>query len=399
VNDRFLRSITVGKGDQEKMPRDTQFDITVASEIMAVLALTSDLKDMRERLGRMAIGSSRSGDPVTADDLGIGGALAVLMKDAIMPNILQTLEGTPVLVHAGPFANIAHGNNSILADKIALKLAGEDGFVVTEAGFGSDIGGEKFFDIKCRYSGLIPNCAVLVSTVRALKMHGGGAVVTPGQPLHPSYTTEDLDLLSKGISNLVRHIENLRKFGVPVVVAVNRFNSDTQAEIDLICKSAVAAGAEGAYLATHWAEGGKGAEELAKAVVQACKKPRAFQFLYPLELSIKEKIEAICKGIYRAEKVEYSPAAEKKIETFTRQGFSNLPICIAKTHLSFSTDPTLKGAPTGFTVTVRDIRASVGAGFIFPLLGDMPTIPGLPIRPVYYDIDIDPVTGKIKGLS
>lgn len=403
TNDRFLRQITVGQGKEEKgFERTTQFDIAVASELMAILALSTGLADMRERIGRMVVAASKAGAPVTADDLGVAGALTVLMKDTIFPNLLQTLEGTPVFVHAGPFANIAHGNSSIVADQIALKLVGAKGFVVTEAGFGSDIGCEKFFDIKCRASGLKPNCQILVATVRALKMHGGGPPVVAGNALDKAYTEEHLDLVAKGAVNLARHIENSRQFGVPVVVAVNRFNTDTQAEIDLVVKLAKEAGAVGAYACSHWAEGGKGITDLAAAVAATCDAPPAgpgFQFLYPLDQSIKAKIEAICHKIYRAAKVEYSPEAEVKIERFTKQGFAGLPICIAKTHLSFSTDPKLKGAPEGFSVTVRDLRASVGAGFLYPLLGDMPTMPGLPTRPVYYDIDIDPVTGKIVGLS
>lgn len=400
TSDRMLRQITIGQGPEEKgMTRVTGFDITVASEIMAVLALTTDLADMRERLGRMVIGTNRAGTPVTADDLGVGGALTVLMKDAIMPNLMQTLEGTPAFVHAGPFANIAHGNSSIVADKIALKLVGEDGFVLTEAGFGADIGMEKFFNIKCRYSGLVPNCVVLVATIRALKMHGGGPKVVAGQPLDAAYTEENLELLQKGGSNLVRMVQNARHFGVPVVVAVNRFSTDTEAETDLVRRMAIAAGAEDAVMTNHWAEGGAGAVELGRAIIAACQKRASFRFLYPLEMSIKDKIETIVREMYGGAGVEYSPQAEKKIELYTRNGFDKLPICMAKTHLSLSHDPNLKGAPTGFIVPVRDIRASVGAGYLYPLLGAMSTMPGLPTRPGYYDIDLDPQTGRIIGLS
>jgi formyltetrahydrofolate synthetase len=400
TNDRMLREINIGQGVEEKgMTRITGFDITVASEIMAVLALTTSLADMRERLGRMVIGMSRSGHPVTADDLGVGGALAVMMKDAIMPNLMQTLEGTPAFIHAGPFANIAHGNSSIVADQIALKLVGEDGFVVTEAGFGADIGFEKFCDIKCRYSGLQPDCAVLVATIRALKMHGGGPKVTAGQPLHPSYASENLELVERGCANLVKMIENVRLYGIPVVVCVNRFRTDTTAEIDLVRKTATAAGADSAEESDHWAEGGAGAADLATAVVAACEKPHNFRFLYPLELSIKEKIETIVRKIYGGAGVEYLPEAERKIAVYTRCGFDKLPICMAKTHLSLSHDPTLKGAPTGFIVPVRDVRASVGAGFLYPLLGAMSTMPGLPTRPAYYDVDLDPQRGAVVGLS
>jgi methylenetetrahydrofolate dehydrogenase (NADP+)/methenyltetrahydrofolate cyclohydrolase/formyltetrahydrofolate synthetase/formate--tetrahydrofolate ligase len=400
TNDRFLRQITVGQGPEEKgATRSTGFDIAVASEIMAILALTTSLADMKERFGRMVIGSSRAGEPVTADDIGVTGALMVLMKDAIMPNLMQTIEGTPAFVHAGPFANIAHGNSSIVADQIALKLAGSDGYVLTEAGFGADMGMEKFFNIKCRYSGLTPDCVVLVATIRALKMHGGGPKVVAGKPLAHEYTRENLDLLEKGCSNLIRHIGNARNFGIPVVVAVNRFKDDTDAEVQLVRKLAKAAGAEDAVVSNHWAEGGAGAVDLAHAVVAACKKPSKFKFLYPLEMSIKDKIETIVREMYGGAGVEYSPEAEKKIEVYTRQGFDKIPMCMAKTHLSISHDPNLKGAPSGFTVPVRDIRASVGAGFLYPLLGTMATMPGLSTRPGYYDIDVDTETGRIIGLS
>jgi len=400
TNDRMLRQITIGQGPEEKgMTRVTGFDMAVASEIMAILALATSLKDMRERLGRMVIGSSRAGDPVTADDLGTGGALTVLMKDTLMPNLMQTIEGTPAFVHAGPFANIAHGNSSIVADQIALKLVGPEGYVLTEAGFGADMGMEKFFNIKCRYSGLVPDCVVLVATIRALKMHGGGPKVVAGQPLAHVYTEENLELLEKGCSNLAKMIADARTFGVPVVVAVNRFKNDTEAEINLVRRLAVAAGAEDAVQANHWAEGGAGALDLANAVVEACRKPSEFHFLYPLEMSIKQKIETIVREMYGGAGVEYSPEAEIKIERYTRQGFDKLPICMAKTHLSLSHDPNLKGAPTGFIVPVRDVRASVGAGFVYPLLGTMATMPGLSTRPGYYEIDLDTETGRIIGLS
>jgi formyltetrahydrofolate synthetase len=400
TNDRFLRQITIGQGPEEKgATRTTGFDIAVASEIMAILALTTSLADMKERFGRMVIGSSRAGEPVTADDIGVTGALMVLMKDAIMPNLMQTIEGTPAFVHAGPFANIAHGNSSIVADQIALKLAGPDGYVLTEAGFGADMGMEKFFNIKCRYSGLTPDCVVLVATIRALKMHGGGPKVVAGKPLAHAYTEENLDLLEKGCSNLVRHIGNARNFGIPVVVAVNQFKDDTPAEMELVRKISKAAGAEDAVVSNHWAKGGAGAVELAHAVVSACQKPSHFKFLYPLDISIKDKIETIVREMYGGAGVEYSPEAEKKIEVYTRQGFDKIPMCMAKTHLSISHDPNLKGAPSGFTVPVRDIRASVGAGFLYPLLGTMATMPGLSTRPGYYDIDLDTETGRIIGLS
>ncbi len=396
TSDRFLRGITVGMGDEEKgHNRETGFDITVASEIMAVLALTTGLKDMRERLGKMVIGLSRSGEAISAEDIGIAGALTVLMRDAIKPNLMQTLEGTPVFVHAGPFANIAHGNSSILADQIALKLAD---YVVTESGFGSDIGMEKFMDIKCRTSGLVPNVVVLVSTVRALKMHGGGPKVVAGKPLDAAYTDENLDLLRAGVPNMQHHIKIARKFGIPVVVAVNTFATDTLAELELIRQAAIEAGAEDAVVSRHWGEGGAGAEDLAKAVVKAAEKPTSFKFLYPLDKSIKEKIQIIAREVYGADGVDYSPEAEEQITAYTRLGFDKLPICMAKTHLSLTADPTIKGVPTGFRIMVREVRASVGAGFLYPLLGKMSTMPGLPTRPAFYDIDLDLDTGKVIGL-
>jgi methylenetetrahydrofolate dehydrogenase (NADP+) / methenyltetrahydrofolate cyclohydrolase / formyltetrahydrofolate synthetase len=396
TNDRFLREIEVGLGPEEKgKTRRTGFDITVASEIMAILALTTDLADMRDRLGRMVIGTDRKGAAVTAEDLGVAGALTVLMKDAIKPNLMQTMEGTPALVHAGPFANIAHGQSSIIADRIALKLAD---YVITESGFGADIGMEKFFDIKCRYSGLIPQVVVLVATVRALKMHGGGPKVVAGRPLASQYTDENIELVTMGLPNMERHIQNALKYGVNVVVAVNSFKDDKPAEVELVRNAALKAGAMDAVVSTHWMDGGTGAIELAKAVIKAAETPSNFKFLYPLELSIKEKIETICKEIYGAEGVDYSPEAEAKIALYTKLGFANLPLCMAKTHLSFTTDASVKGAPTGFRVPVRDIRASVGAGFIYPLLGEMRTMPGLPTRPVFYDVDLDLETGKVLGL-
>jgi formyltetrahydrofolate synthetase len=399
ISDRFLRVIKVGLGPEEKgLVRETGFDITVASEIMAILALTTGLADMRERLGRIVIGTSKAGEPVTADDLGVAGALTVLMKDAIMPNLMQTVENTPAIVHAGPFANIAHGNSSIIADQIALRLVGRDGFVVTESGFGADCGMEKFMDIKCRASGLTPSAVVMVATVRALKMHGGGPKVVAGKPLAAEYTDENLDLLAKGLANLTAHIRNAKRFGVPVVVAINRFTADTDAEIDLIRNAAIAVGAEDAVPCTHWEEGGAGAIALAKAVMAACAKPADFKFLYPLDWDIKKKIETIAVEIYGADGVEYTPEAEAKIELYTRLGFDKLPICMAKTHLSLSHNPEWKGVPRNFKLPVRDIRASVGAGFLYPLCGDMRTMPGLPTRPVYYDVDLDLETGKVKGL-
>lgn len=396
VNDRFLREIQVGLGkDEAGFEHRSGYDITVASEIMAILALTTSLADMRDRLGRMIVATSKKGEAVTAEDLGVAGALTVLMKDAIKPNLMQSLEGTPAFVHAGPFANIAHGQSSVIADKIALKLAD---YVITESGFGADIGMEKFFDIKCRYSGLTPQVVVLVATVRALKMHGGGPKVVAGKPLASEYTEENIDLLRKGLPNMVQHIENALKFGVNVVVAVNFFATDTPAEVEVIRQAALEAGAMDAVVSCHWMDGGKGALALAEAVIKAAEKPSNFNFLYPLDQPIKTKIETICREMYRAEGVDYSPEAEAKIERFTKLGFADLPLCMAKTHLSFTDNAVVKGAPRGFRVRIRDIRASVGAGFLYPLLGEMRTMPGLPTRPVFYDVDLDLETGKVVGL-
>ena len=374
VNDRHLRSITVGKAPTEKgTERDTGFDISVASECMAILALSNDLGDMRDRLGRMVIATSRSGDPVTCDDIGAGGALTALMKDAIKPNIMQTLEGTPVFVHAGPFANISIGASSVLADKLALKLAGTEadedhnektGFVVTEAGFDFTMGGERFFNIKCRSSGLVPDVVIVVATVRALKVHGGGPEITPGGALHEVYRTENIDILKKGCVNLRKHISNARQYGIPVVVAINKFETDTDAEIAVVREEALAAGAADAISANHWVEGGKGAVELAKGVITASAQDKQLKLLYSLDGSVQERIERIGKIMYGADKVEFSELAQKKVDTYEKQGFGNLPICIAKTQYSLRHDPALKGAPTGFTVPIRDVRLAVGAGYL-----------------------------------
>uniref|UniRef100_A0A2K5XNR6 formate--tetrahydrofolate ligase n=1 Tax=Mandrillus leucophaeus TaxID=9568 RepID=A0A2K5XNR6_MANLE len=391
TNDRFLRKITIGQGNTEKgYFRQAQFDIAVASEIMAVLALTDSLADMKARLGRMVVASDKSGQPVTAEDLGVTGALTVLMKDAIKPNLMQTLEGTPVFVHAGPFANIAHGNSSVLADKIALKLVGEEGFVVTEAGFGADIGMEKFFNIKCRASGLVPNVVVLVATVRALKMHGGGPSVSK---LH--YVKTELN----GCCNLQKQIQIAQLFGVPVVVALNVFKTDTRAEIDLVCELAKRAGAFDAVPCYHWSVGGKGSVDLARAVREAASKRSQFQFLYDVQVrSIVDKIRTIAQAVYGAKDIELSPEAQAKIDRYTKQGFGNLPICMAKTHLSLSHEPDKKGVPRDFILPISDVRASIGAGFIYPLVGTMSTMPGLPTRPCFYDIDLDTETEQVKGL-
>ncbi|XP_074471605.1 monofunctional C1-tetrahydrofolate synthase, mitochondrial [Sebastes fasciatus] len=400
TNDRFLRKITVGQASTEKgQSRETGFDIAVASEIMAILALADSLEDMKNRLARMVVGTSRTGQPVTAEDLGVSGALAVLMKDAIKPTLMQTLEGTPVFVHAGPFANIAHGNSSVLADKLALKLVGRDGFVVTEAGFGADIGMEKFFNIKCRASGLRPDVVVLVATVRALKMHGGGPNVSAGAPLPREYIDENLSLVAGGChSNLRKQIQIAHLFGVPVVVALNVFKTDTQAEIDLVCQIAKECGASDAVPCHHWAQGGRGSVEMAQAVNEAASRPSDFQFLYDTEMPIVEKIRTIAQKVYGADDIELSPEATAKIDYYNQQDYGSLPICMAKTHLSLSHMPDKKGVPTGFVLPIRDVRASIGAGFIYPLVGTMSTMPGLPTRPCFYDIDLDPVTEEITGL-
>ena len=396
VNDAALRFIEIGQSEKwiDGPRRKTGFDISVSSEIMAILALADSPADMRKRLGRVIVAMNTSGDPVTADDLGCGGAMMVLMKDAIKPNLMQTLEGQPAFVHAGPFANIAHGNSSILADRIALKLAD---YVVTESGFGADIGMEKFFDVKCRTSGLAPDCVVLVATIRALKMHGGGPKVVPGKPLAAEYTQENLPLLEKGVCNLVRNIEIAKMFGVPVVVAINQFPDDTPAEVELARKAAEAAGAEAAVMSNHWAEGGKGATDLAEAVVAACEKPADFKLLYPDKMSIKEKIETIAKKVYLADGVKFEPLAERQIASYEKAGLSNLPICMAKTHLSLSHDPALKGVPKGFTVPIVEVRASAGAGFLYPLLGTMRTMPGLPSVPAFMNVDLDG-DGEVVGM-
>ena len=397
INDRALRNVMTGMGAKGDGPlRQGGFDITVASELMAILALASDLKDMRARIGRMVMALDKKGKPLTAEDFGVAGAMTVLMKDALMPNLLQTLEENGALVHAGPFANIAHGNSSVMADRFGIHMAD---YLVTESGFGADVGMEKFFHIKCRNSGLTPNCVVLVATVRALKMHGGGPKVTPGKALDPIYTEKNPELLKAGCENLKAHIRNAAKFGVPVVVAINAFPTDDPEEWEIIRGEALAVGAEDAVLSQHWEKGGEGAAELAKAVVKACEAPARFHPLYELKTPVKEKISILAHEVYHAAKVEYSADAERKIAQYTEMGYGELPICMAKTQYSLSHNPAWKNTPPhGYVFPVQDIRLSAGAGFLYPLAGDVLTMPGLGSRPAFMGIDIDTDTGKVKGL-
>jgi len=396
VNDRALRDIIIGLGGRVEggVMRQTGFDIAVASEVMAILALTTSLQDMKERFERIVVGLTNDKKPVTAAQIGAAGAMTVLMKDALRPNLLQTLENTPAIVHAGPFANIAHGNSSVLADLIGIKCGD---YLVTESGFGADIGAEKFFNIKCRYSGLKPDAAVLVVTVRALKSHSGRFRVVAGKALPPEMLENDVESVEIGASNLIKQLENLALHGVTPVVAINVFNTDHPEEIAAIKRIAVEAGALGASVARHHADGGRGAMELAEMVVQAAETPSEFKFLYDLDQPIKAKIEAIATKIYGAADVAYDPQAERQIRDYEANGFGDLPICMAKTHLSLSHDPTLKGAPKGFTLPIREVRASVGAGFIYPICGDMRTMPGLPDHPAAENVDIDD-EGNIVGL-
>ena len=395
VNDRALRNIVEGLGPRaDGIPRETGFDITAASEVMAILALSTSLGDLRERLGRIVIGSTVDGEPITAEDLKAAGAMTVMMREAIKPNLMQTLENTPVLVHAGPFGNIATGNSSIVADRIGIR--GGD-FLITEAGFGADMGAERFFNIKCRYSGLKADAAVLVATVRALKAHSGRFKIVAGRPLPPELLEENPDDVFAGADNLRKQIENIRLHGVSPVVAINAFPTDHDSEHAAIREIAEEMGARVA-VANHFSEGGAGATELAEAVAEAAEEPTEFNFLYPEEASLREKIETIATRVYGADGVAYDMKASQQLDSYEKSGFGNLPVCMAKTHLSISSDPTLLGAPKGWTLPVREVRASVGAGFIYPLCGEMRTMPGLSATPAATRIDIDE-NGEVVGLS
>ena len=396
ISDRAVRRVVVGLGGRENgLPRETEWVITVASEVMAVLALASNIADLRARIGRMVLATTGDGRPITAEDLKVAGAMTVLLRDAIKPNVMQTLEGGPAFVHCGPFANIAHGNNSVLADRLALAT---NEIVVTEAGFGADMGAEKFFDIKCRQSGLRPDAAVLVATVRAIKMHGGVGRVVAGKPLDPALTAENVEGIRAGSANLAKQIENVRTFGVPVVVAINTFPTDTPAEIAAIQAASFAAGARDAVVGHHFVEGGKGAEALAQAVWAAAEEGAPnFQPLYPDEVPLLEKIEAIARRMYGADGLEVAPAAMKSLRLYEELGFGRLPICMAKTQYSLSHDPKLLGRPTGYILPIREIRLAAGAGFVTVLCGEMRTMPGLPSRPGGENIDVD-ADGNPVGL-
>ena len=396
TNDRALRKIIIGLGGRMEggIPRETGFDITVASEVMAILALTTSLQDMRKRFGRIVVGMTHDKTPVTADEIGAAGAMTVLMRDAIRPTLLQTLENTPALVHAGPFANVAHGNSSIIADLIGAKCAD---YLLTESGFGADIGAEKFFNIKCRYSGLTPDACVLVATIRALKSHSGKYSIVAGKALPPEMLENNVADVEAGAANLIKQIENVKIHGVTPVVAINAFETDHPEEIEAVKRISREAGALGAAVSTHWAEGGKGAVELAEMVVAAAEQPSEFKFLYDLDSSIKEKINTIATRVYGADSVSYTVQAAQQIADYEANGFGKLPICMAKTHLSLSHDPMMKGAPKDWTLPIREVRASVGAGFIYPICGDMRTMPALPAHPAAEKIDIDE-NGNVVGL-
>ena len=395
VNDRALRNVVIGLGAKEDgLVRQTGFDITAASEVMAILALATSARDLRARLGRIVVGYTTAGTPVTAEELQAAGSMAVMLREAIKPNLLQTLENTPVLVHAGPFGNIATGNSSVVADLIGIH-AGD--YLITEAGFGADMGAERFFNIKCRTSGLVPDAAVLVATVRALKVHSGKYRIVAGRPLPPELLAEGPDDVEAGAANLRKQIENVKVHGVTPVVAINAFPTDHRSEHEVIARVAEDMGARTA-VCTHFTDGGAGATDLARAVVEACNEPSAFHFLYPDEATLVDKIEAVATKVYGAGLVEYVPGAARQVEMYERNGFGRLPVCIAKTHLSISADPALKGAPTGHVVNVREVRASVGAGFVYPICGEMRTMPGLSAHPAAAVIDLDDA-GEIIGLS
>lgn len=395
VNDRALRNIVVGLGSKlDGVPRETGFDITAASEVMAVLALSTSLQDLRVRLGRIVVGYTPTGEPVTADALKAAGAMAVIMREALKPNLMQTLENTPVLVHAGPFGNIAHGNSSVVADLIGI--SGGD-FLVTEAGFGADIGAEKFFNIKCRASGLTPDAAVVVTTIRAMKAHSGRHKIVAGRALPPDLLKENPDEVHMGAANLRKQIENVRLHGVTPVVAINAFPDDFPSEHAAVRQIAAELGVRAA-VCTHFVDGGKGATDLAEAVAEAANEQSNFAYLYADEDSLREKISALATKVYGADGVDYAPSAAKQIDNYEKNGFGTLPICVAKTHLSISSDPTMLGAPTGWRLPVREVRANVGAGFIYPICGDMRTMPGLGTSAAAERIDID-ADGEIVGLS
>ena len=393
VNDRALRNTTLAANVDGEDGRASGYDITAASEVMAILALTTGRADLRARLGRIVVAQNRQGDPVIAEDLGVAGAMAALLRDAIMPTLMQTLEGTPVLVHAGPFANIAHGNSSVLADRIALHRLG-DGYLVTEAGFGADCGFEKFSHIKCRTSGLRPDCAVVVATVRALKEHGG----LPTRASKRPPKSEQSPFLEKGMANLAAHLRIVGSFGVPAVVAINCFSDDTEEEIEFVRQQAQSAGAHDVAASQVWAEGGAGGAELAHAVVAACNTTSDFHFLYELETPLEQKMKTLATQVYGADGLEFTDLARDRIAEFRRLGFDGLPVIMAKTPASLSHDPTLKGVPKGFTLPVRDVRLSAGAGFLYALCGDIMTMPGLPSVPAFMGIDIDE-DGELSGLS
>jgi formate--tetrahydrofolate ligase len=394
VNDRALRNIVIGMGGTEDgIVRRSGFDITAASEVMALLALASSFDDLRERLGRIVVGYTTDGDAVTAEQIGAAGAMAVILRDAVKPNLLQTLENTPALIHAGPFGNIATGNSSVIADKIGIHLCD---YLITEAGFGADMGAERFFNIKCRVSGMTPDAAVLVATVRALKAHSGRYKVVAGKPLPQAMLEENPNDVVAGLPNLLKQIENVKVHGVSPVVAINAFPGDFASEHAVIREAAEAVGARVA-VCTHFADGGAGAVELARAVIEACDDPTDFRFLYKDSDSLKDKIRAVATSIYGASAVEYSDRAEQQLAMYEANGFGSLPVCIAKTHLSISGDPSLKGAPTGHTLSVREVRASVGAGFVYPICGAMRTMPGLGSQPAAMSIDVGP-DGNVVGL-